>query len=179
MNMKMLKAVIAGLVLSVSAFANAGLIIQFEEESGNLTSYQESGFSFDSLSGDFTLNDYSPAFGNQLYLSSASDSVRVTQVEGGLFDFMSLLFTDSNSNAIGTITSSNGGVYNTPGGIPGLVNFSGSDWMSVSYIDITRTGGTFFDIDNIEVMSATIPEPSTVAIFGLALMGLASRRFKK
>jgi len=43
------------------------------------------------------------------------------------------------------------------------------------------TGGGSFQIDNIDlnIVTADVPEPSTLAIFALGMMGLASRRFKK
>jgi len=37
----------------------------------------------------------------------------------------------------------------------------------------------FFSVDNISFSTTDVPEPSTLAIFGLALMGLASRGLKR
>lgn len=36
-----------------------------------------------------------------------------------------------------------------------------------------------FGLDNVVVSSVSVPEPSTLAIFALGMIGLASRRFKK
>ena len=51
----------------------------------------------------------------------------------------------------------------------------------ISYFSIS--GGLANAIDNlsfeIDAQSTTIPEPSTLAIFALGIMGLAARRFKK
>ena len=48
------------------------------------------------------------------------------------------------------------------------------DW----HIPEDMTGPGFFQLDNVR-STATIPEPSTLAIFGLGMIGLASRRFQK
>jgi hypothetical protein len=43
-----------------------------------------------------------------------------------------------------------------------------------------NTANAFTAFDNVSfVDAAEVPEPSTLAIFALGLMGLASRRFKK
>ena len=50
-------------------------------------------------------------------------------------------------------------------------------WSQVTH------SGTAFDnwaIDNVKLTNnASVPEPSTLAIFALGLMGLVSRRFKR
>ena len=44
---------------------------------------------------------------------------------------------------------------------------------------ITTTDG-YFEIDDLTIGASTsVPEPSTLAIFALAMMGIASRRFNK
>ena len=48
------------------------------------------------------------------------------------------------------------------------------DW----HIPEDMTGPGFFQLDNVR-STATIPEPSTLAIFALGMIGLASRRFQK
>lgn len=176
--MKNLKVILACLIYSISSVANATIILQFEDDSGLSTSYQEDGFSVDSLSGRFRLISYDRPNGQQLYLSNPGDIIRISQIGGGFFDFTSVLFTDSNSRAIGTISSSNGGLFNLPGGNPGLLGFSGTDWESVSYIDIARTGGFFFDIDNVEVVASKVPAPASIFLFILGLLGLGARRIK-
>tara|TARA_B110000438_G_scaffold302283_1_gene359535 strand:- start:4259 stop:5044 length:786 start_codon:yes stop_codon:yes gene_type:complete len=50
-----------------------------------------------------------------------------------------------------------------------------------SFAIAARTGGstqTLF-IDNLKVETINVPEPSTLAIFALSILGLVSRRFKK
>ena len=63
----------------------------------------------------------------------------------------------------------------------GLVDTAGISSVVFS-ADSTSPGGFTeeFGIDNVRTATLTsVPEPSTIAIFGLALIGLASRKLKK
>lgn len=52
--------------------------------------------------------------------------------------------------------------------------------ISTSYLILRKQDGdTTASYREIQVFAAEVPEPSTLAILGLGLMGLASRRFKK
>ena len=58
-------------------------------------------------------------------------------------------------------------------GIPS--DLSGATITNIYDYQLTITG----DVDNFRLQGTDIPEPSTVAIFALGVMGLALRRFKK
>jgi hypothetical protein len=57
-------------------------------------------------------------------------------------------------------------------------NFYGFINSEFNEIRISNNSNVY-QIDNIQFNSSKIPEPSTLAIFALGLMGLASRKFKK
>lgn len=54
----------------------------------------------------------------------------------------------------------------------------GANLISYATIDTPLDGDELW-IDNIIYQMAEVPEPSTLVIFALGIMGLASRRFKK
>jgi len=56
--------------------------------------------------------------------------------------------------------------------------FSGVDFNRIEILHNFSTT-LAYGIDNISFSSTTVPEPSTLAIFALGMIGLASRRFKK
>tara|TARA_B110000503_G_scaffold56880_1_gene91053 strand:+ start:723 stop:1196 length:474 start_codon:yes stop_codon:yes gene_type:complete len=81
------------------------------------------------------------------------------------------------------LTASEGNSTNDTGNLLGAINLSAFENQTVrlNFVwDIPQqfTGPAFFQLDNIR-SSTSVPEPSTLAIFALGLMGLASRRFKK
>ncbi|MCJ8318427.1 MAG: PEP-CTERM sorting domain-containing protein [Colwellia sp.] len=61
------------------------------------------------------------------------------------------------------------------------VSFDNS-WANLSSVTFSATAGNddrWFALDNIVVNAESVPEPSTLAIFALGMIGLASRRFNK
>lgn len=209
MNMKMLKAAIAGLALSVSGFANAGLIsdvigngsianaldidgsfslganvdIANSESSpwASIVSGAESAarydyYSFTAMAGmngvfdiDYGLNS-GGSFDAELVLFdffgavlAQNDDSSITNGAGGSVDgydsFLSHDFTANGTYIIGVCQYSCGGQQ---GGMTG---------------DLIPAAGTYELQVSIE--NHDIPEPSTLAIFALSIMGLAARRFNK
>jgi len=211
MNIKMLKAALAGLVLSVSGFVNAGLIYDNGSAIGDSFRCAEtSGV----CSGTWTLFD-------DFIVSDDSNITSITWTAilyGGLADYNfsniwiydndpvfnsgSLLFSHSGA---GTLVAN--GLINNAYDIS-LTGFSemltsGTYWLGIqhnttsNYGTVARSGNPInatqwqnsgsgskyasqpelaFRINGIPT---DVPEPSTLAIFALGIMGLASRRYKK
>jgi len=219
MNIQMLKAATAGLILSTSTFANAGLIAFTDEASwlaavgtveGTIdfndinsdTSINETTYEYDffniaeSGTGSFRLDtmpgnsNSGTGIDNTTFLSmvgatAGSSNMSITfdmSLEAIAFDTYNYDCGNDNSNiAVNGVslgaTATSGGCPSGTIGFFGVVATSGTVISSLDFLPV-RSSGTYNGFDNFQY-STSIPEPTTVAIFGLALMGLASRRFKK
>ena len=175
MSLRTLKAMIAGLVITVSSMANAGVMYtvdsgwaDFSWSGGVETTTDQGGFTFDLLTdGVLTVTD-AYAFGDEfeIWINSAFNS--------NTSDVLAYDSLHVGGDADLAIASgfSHGSVFLSAGSYD--VDFTlfqdGVDQFDNPYLG----GGAFFKVE-----TATIPEPSTLAIFALAIMGLASRKFKK
>ena len=196
MNKKMLKAALAGLVLSVSGFANAGLItgvgstldsigggslIDFTGISGSYTSltidnvtFISNGFSIDdNFNGNYNMVDRHFTDTNATEITFQFDSIitAFSFIHGASDNITSLSAYNGvnliESFAIGNSKGSNDFKYwglSNSGMTSAVISFSSADYIF---------------IDNFAYKSVDVPEPSTLAILALGIMGLASRRFKK
>jgi hypothetical protein len=225
MNVKMLKAVLAGLILSVSAFANAGLIITIGDVTGNNTNLSVSVEGSGTLVADIWsggpggLNVYTD------FIGTTDSSTSLVGLVGDQVGF----FADNNiGNYVGTTYSSFTAeklisgieLFNLTDNTSALINWldidddgagddfalildtidnsfldSGDSWSinGTSFLNLQLGNASDFSIgtysytDNalgvvtlvIQENSVNVPEPSTLAIFALSIMGLAARRFKK
>ena len=175
MNIKMLKAAIAGLVLAISSFANAGLItdiLDVEVISGPGTGvlgtitveYDDSlitGQGLEELwNPDFnlTLNLFGQIFTN-------SDDIDLPL-------FPMLRFNNGDINFINYVISEITGTNLTNINDPSIQHISGGE-VTAGIPD--QSLATW----KVDTQGVDVPEPSTLAIFALGIMGLASRRFKK
>ena len=217
--MKMLKAAVAGLVLSVSGLANAGLMtVSATEVLGVLPDNNSAGVSSDITITDdfiidsisFSLNGLSSTWLGDLIISIAGpDSSAYLMHRVG--SSTSSTFGDS-SNFDGTYIFSDGGIslWDTAAAAtssdvlsPSTYSASGLGGATVSLSSLFAgglSGGVWTlnasdnaggDINSLvswtinieghtnEGQTNDVPEPSTLAIFALGIMGLASRRFKK
>jgi hypothetical protein len=196
MNLKMLKMTIASLVLSVSGFANANLVLQADLSVENtITLTATSGTSLATVSGFDTTGFYlADFFDSELIILDTLISGNLTSASN-TSDGTPLLFSASNSVGLNvwTFTDDTDMLFTA-----GELAFSGqASWTTdaasyVSALNGAQSGNVYApaisddDIANAaligswEVIGATdVPEPSTLAILGLGLMGLASRKFKK
>ncbi len=184
MNVKMLNAAIAGLVLSISGYANAGLIGQSiygctnsVYSTGNVS--VDSGLcnsgavSFETIS---VIQDGPSEFflGNDRVVDFTADTISLTFTNVGsaspdLFIFTNLwdafplievtglqLISSNSLNVITTFNANSIGL---------LANSPRAGNETVTFRILTN--------------ETSIPEPSTLVIFALGIMGLAARRFKK
>ena len=189
MNIKMLKAAVAGLVLSVSGFANAGLIITQFDITSDYLQWTISG----------TLDNPVPAGTEQeldiLWIGETGNTGWINSTTTGSI-------VDNGSSR--SILDTNPYIWTGTGdGNNSFFRTGNGNWAVGDFVNVTATFaivGAFnpanIDVNNLNVFwghasgdrltsgnevgsAASVPEPSTLAIFGLAIMGLAARRFKK
>ena len=226
MTMKILKSAFAGLILSVTGFANATLILTDVGYTGpglDLTAYQNGSYNFtfgpEVLPGGITFTAAPGGGGNSGqgsvigqggYGLGANGSFGGAAVYIGVdsgtgyadltFDtevsffgaymnyapdfgdnaFISAL--DEFDNIIETWDLTVSGPISTPGGFNEF-EFRGID-LGNSTFKTLRFGGNYLLLaatadGNPDGRNNDIPEPSTLAIFALGIIGLASRRFTK
>lgn len=192
MNIKIVKAAFAGLILAISSVANAGLlsfdgiIVDDTEVDHWFFTVTNSGtFTFDVLAYEDDGTDF---FANG--------------IDNDQLDSYIYLFANNASGAL--IGSDDDGGDGTDGSLSSvdldsLMSFDlniGSYLFVIGSYDLSELDArNGFNTDNsgdragsyrVTVSSATgtaqinsVPEPSTIAIFALGIMGLASRRLKK
>jgi len=173
MNLKMLKAALVGLVLSVSGFANAGLIYnvdsgweEFSWSGGVGVTSNQDGFTLELLSdGLLTVVD-SFAFGDEfeILINSAFHSLT-----SNVNPYMNTS-VDGDADLALASGYSQGTVFLSAGTY--TIDFKLYQSATVSDGGSPFTGGVaYFKVDTVNV-----PEPTTLAIFALGIIGLASRR---
>jgi hypothetical protein len=202
MNMIYLKAALISLVLSVSGFVNAGII--WDNGTGTNTSWRGAGtFLATTFLSDtsFTLNQIDQ------YMDTNSDAnIRFAIFNA---DSADLLFYSNNifhiDNGMGYVSST---IFNFDiiAGVKysiAAITDTGAEYR-YTYTDVSMNGisnpydnqnGTFGSTFSAPILNTgqsccngnirlhtglvSVPEPSTLAIFALGMIGLASRRFKK
>jgi hypothetical protein len=203
MNIKMLKAATAGLVLSVSSFANAGLIPVGIQTDINTSTLTNNGWSlnFQSSWGSQAAHDY------EIFSGIALDE----------YVFIGALDTGTNNIALGAAVLYSDLLNYTSGN--NTNDYNGASWyfredysmgfaaigetISLSSADTSSDSGALsklswhmhnhhtagYRVGNytsnsngqfqkvvFRTSAIEVPEPTTLAIFGLGLLGLASRR---
>lgn len=182
---------VVGLVLSISSYSNAALIININENGGNVEASFSGSINISALQGQLSggspnaLSGFAGGLGavgftNGAIEGYAIDAARWTPFGTG-FAFMPwdtsmgdalVLFP----NPVLALPSG----YITNSAISGTATKFSSTLASLGFtvgtFVTTLSNGNF--TDSIEINITQVPEPSTLAVFALGLMGLASRRFK-
>jgi hypothetical protein len=213
MKFKLLKVILAGLVLSTSCFinvANAGLIaldstrlignqgyggslsMHFEvltainvTELGAYDSNQD-GFTSQIAVGIYNrdtntmVTEIATFLGTSDPLTGYSRFFDITDVVLDVGNY-AIVARGFNSNDKNGNAGSDGPAPTIDNG-SGLIQFVGGGYYggsSINDFNLTADGGPANRYDAGTFMYTKVPEPSTLAIFALGMIGLASRRYKK
>jgi len=184
-------------LVNLGNVANAGLIVDFESE---VRSFCETG-DFDSGGLNFS-NDgnyhcyYTPSvpvdFPTALTSSTIGfgfSDVTLSATNGGIFslDSLDLAFGPFNHGGLISDTTevigqlAGGGTISTVLTVGFGFNSHILNWNNLTAVTFSelQNNSQYLAFDNIAYDTAAVPEPSTLAIFALGILGLASRRFKK
>jgi PEP-CTERM motif len=192
-------AVLATLAASTLAAHAAPVTINFNTlgggEGSTFTTYSESGFTVSAQSGSWFVASGGGSFGDPSPDIGAQPSGTLAVTDGGgLFNFDSLdlgIFSADGGAADYTITGFSGGtaVYTQMGSLSGstagtFVTLDGTDQStSITSFTIALSGNPLgVNVDNIDlntVPASVTPEPSTLALFGTGILGLAGAARRK
>jgi hypothetical protein len=202
MNMIYLKAALIGLILSVSGFVNAGII--WDNGTGTSTvSRGAGGFMATTFLSDtsFTLNQIDQYMDTNsdanirfaIFNANSADllfySNNIFHIDNGMGYVSSTIF---NFDIIAGVKYSIAAITDTGAGYRYTFTDVSMNGISNPYDNQNGAGGSTFSApilntsknccnNNIRLHTGlvSVPEPSTLAIFALGMIGLASRRFKK
>ncbi len=201
MKIKFLSTISISFLLAISCLLNvaqAGLIFSEDFENGlafgageNWNSNISAIIVTDPLQGDSALSF------SQLIGGGDLKSNTITSTTGKFYVSLSYLGTCNSSDCGGFFWNSLTSWVGTHPSYPDLLVDNGmwttymveltGNSMSIHFEDWSGSGGTAGDafFDNIVISDTSfeetmpVPEPSTLAIFALGMIGLAARRFKK
>lgn len=181
---KLLSAVALAAALCAGGAAQAAVVtfndpgvVEIDNDT-NVATYTEAGFTISGQAASFLLNGDAP--GPQVLLGGSDPTpFSLMQVGGGLFSLFSLAFGAFDDGVAGTLTIR--GSLSGGGTLSEMVSFSsssstnlmfGAEWAQLS--EVSFSGTALFSLDNIN--AAAVPEPGTLALSSLALLGLGLRR---
>jgi hypothetical protein len=190
----------AGLIFSesevVTNVTNEATFDTLTSNNISLSSYNEDGINI--FVNDYTYTNFDAfALGSNStgfhYGSGGNYSwVEISLVSGGLINALDFLLGDGNDlnttnfhfEAFQSGVSIGSGHTNIEKGVVGFLSDTGFDTLRVAANGYTSTelwgANQAIALDNLRIgSSVSVPEPSTLAVFTLGLMGLASRKFKK
>lgn len=201
MKFKFLKSVCTGLLLLVNNLASAGMIeLTWGTSLQSSSNWAPSSTVGENLNIIFTVDNGSNSLINQTWQVSDFVSYRIEGESG-----WSVLSNYIDLTSTGIFSTDNNGLVNSAGN---WFNFSSQPdegtmswragpsnvaWWNNGINGIamgTNSSAEYLSVNNVSqnllasswkaaVAQTEVPEPSTLAIFALGIIGLASRRFKK
>ncbi|KGJ96190.1 PEP-CTERM sorting domain-containing protein [Colwellia psychrerythraea] len=178
MNIKMLKAAFIGFTLSVSCLANATLIlgtsgsaIYYPSNAASSSNFDRIEFLFASEYVDtITLANFSSGALFHDHGSAQAAVIEILTTSGWMNIFSSAISNNVNISILSLYASP---VIFTGTMVTGIrMDVSQHTQVSAAYHGL----GTSWTINT---SGTQVPEPSTLAIFALGILGLASRRYNK
>lgn len=168
---------------------------QLSSSNVNAPSYSEDGYTFTSTataSNAFTFwgttADYGYAGSPALFHNYNFETATLAAADGSAFSLLSIDIAEifnispSSYNAVLNAIRSDGTATSTTLAIDGifgmqtfLLGATLSNVISVSWTNIYGAG----QFDNLVIEPATVPEPSTFALFGIALAGMVATKRKR
>jgi len=178
-----------GVALALVATSSQATVLTFEDVGVQnsvfpyytQTGFVELGFQFSNNSDVVDLVGaswpYGAHSGEFAALNDFSGDMVITQFGGGLFYFQDT-FIKGWANAGGAAASITGYLGNT---LVGQTNFTmGSDWQNIagnfSSIDRLVISGGVFLVDDVTVNGNSVPEPATLGLLALGLLGIGAMR---
>jgi len=189
MKFKLLHALVVGISMSVSSMinvANAGLIFTVVEQGNDVVIEGSGNFDTNGLTIGRTGSDQGFANGSNALAvgnTNSTDYFSVIFSGDGLFgnggwpghgDLHSGVFFGFDVNGLIYLPQ---GYHLTVGQLLGTTTYYNSTIASLGLLE----GQYNYEVNNdtIDLTIRQVPEPSTLAIFALGMMGLASRGFKE
>jgi len=195
MKFKIIKAALAGLVLTLSGFANSAIILSGDVASGSGVLTFTTDYSFNITSNEtvrgIAFDEWGVTSDGNRAITSVSESVNAL-LNGVLSSLPDVIMADNTDGTFGDLTSADAYLFTIASGI--LVSVGDILTIQASSFNLAAISnwnsnvdgqfdGDLFLIDNVGTRlsenGVAVPEPSTLAVLALGLIGLGARRFKK